>query len=416
MRPALHFTPREGWINDPHGITYRDGRYHVFFQYVPGQTRWGPNCHWGHAVGPDLLSLTELPVAIAPGDGDDGIWTGCLVTDHDRRARIFYTSITTPDFGLGRVRVATPTGPDWLDWNKGDVVVDAPEGLDLIAYRDPFIRKERDGWRMFVGTAMRDGTAAALTYTSDDLDSWHYAGVALQRSTAETDPVWMGALWECPQVFAIGDRAVMVSSVWDDDVLHYAGYALGSYTDGVFHAEAWGRLTYGDSYYAPSLFLDADDRPCLLFWMRGIRDEAAGWAGAHSVPYLLSLDGDRLVARVHPDLEAHRAGVAPKGEVDGEAADIAWSDGLGGELTIASDDETVVLRWDAGALVVRCASSAPDAPAVRVPVEGAVRVVVDGPVLEVSSAAGLLGVPTAPFVTPLRIGATRGALQVHALS
>ena len=64
MRPTLHFTARSGWINDPHGITYRDGRYHVFFQYVPDRTSWAPNCHWGHATGPDLLSLTEHSVAM----------------------------------------------------------------------------------------------------------------------------------------------------------------------------------------------------------------------------------------------------------------------------------------------------------------------------------------------------------------
>ena len=72
MRPLIHFTADSGWINDPHGITYRDGEYHAFFQYIPGITHWAPNCHWGHAVGIDLLSLRELPVAIAPGDGDGG--------------------------------------------------------------------------------------------------------------------------------------------------------------------------------------------------------------------------------------------------------------------------------------------------------------------------------------------------------
>jgi beta-fructofuranosidase len=55
MRPQFHFTARTGWINDPHGVTARDGRYDVFYQYVPGQTEWGPNCHWGHARGDDLF-------------------------------------------------------------------------------------------------------------------------------------------------------------------------------------------------------------------------------------------------------------------------------------------------------------------------------------------------------------------------
>jgi sucrose-6-phosphate hydrolase SacC (GH32 family) len=57
-RPALHLTTRSGWINDPRGLTYHGGRYHMFFQYVPAQVLWGPQCWWGHAVSEDLLSWT----------------------------------------------------------------------------------------------------------------------------------------------------------------------------------------------------------------------------------------------------------------------------------------------------------------------------------------------------------------------
>ena len=67
MRPEFHFTAASGWINDPHGITYRGGEYHAFFQYVPDRTDWAPNCHWGHARGIDLLSLRELPVGDRTG-------------------------------------------------------------------------------------------------------------------------------------------------------------------------------------------------------------------------------------------------------------------------------------------------------------------------------------------------------------
>ena len=73
MRPAFHFTAKSGWINDPHGITVTNGEYHLFYQYVPDSTVWAPNCHWGHARGTDLFSLEQLPVAIAPGEGDEGI-------------------------------------------------------------------------------------------------------------------------------------------------------------------------------------------------------------------------------------------------------------------------------------------------------------------------------------------------------
>lgn len=387
MRPQFHFTPQSGWINDPHGITYRDGGYDTFFQFVPGQTVWGPNCHWGHARGRDLFSLEELPVAIAPGEGDGGIWTGSLVIGADGRTRIFYTSTSQPDIGIGRVRAATPDDGEWISWTKGEVVVDAPPaGLDITTFRDPFLRRDPDAWRMFLGAGDRAGTAMALSYRSDDLESWTYEGPALQRSSGETEGVWMGALWECPQIIDVDGRAVMVSSVWEADVLHYSGYAIGTYEAGRFAAERWGRLTWGDSYYAPSFFRDDQGRPCLVFWMRGVEDLAAGWAGAHSIPYVLTIEDDVLVATPHPDIERYRSS-----EAIGLAADIEWMPDADG-LRIASGGDTVAsLELSGDALVVRVGETAHS-----VPVAGAVRVIVDGPVLEVSSRGGLLGVPVAP--------------------
>jgi beta-fructofuranosidase len=410
MRPEFHFTAASGWINDPHGITYRGGEYHAFFQYVPDRTDWAPNCHWGHARGADLLSLRELPVAIAPGDGDGGIWTGSLVTRDDGRALIFYTSTSEPNVGIGRIRVATPDDDEWVSWTKGPFVIDAPTDLDLIAYRDPFLREDPDGWRMFVGAGDREGTAMALSYRSDDLGTWEYEGVALSRSTSETTDVWMGALWECPQIFDIDGRAVMVSSVWDDDVLHYAGYAVGSYSDGTFTATHWGRLTYGDSYYAPSLFRDAEGRACLSFWMRGIADESAGWASAHSVPYVLTIDGDTLVASPHPDLDKYRTGT-PTSHVAGLAAEITWTPDDAGMSIDSGGQRVVSLTRSSDELIV-----AVGAQAWTFPYSGDVRIILDGPVLEIASAVGLFAAPITPNGTTLTVRGSSSETAGHALT
>ncbi|MET0782265.1 MAG: glycoside hydrolase family 32 protein [Microbacterium sp.] len=390
-RPKFHFTAASGWINDPHGITFRDGEYHAFFQYVPGRTDWAPDCQWGHARGADLFSLTELPVAIAPGDGDGGIWTGALVTGEDGRSRIFYTSTSEPDIGIGRIRVAAPVDDDWISWTKGPFVVDAPPGLDLVAYRDPFLRQDPDGWRMFVGAGDSRGMAMALSYRSDDLESWQYEGVALQRSRNETADVWMGALWECPQIIDVDGHAVMISSVWERDVLYYAGYAIGEYEAGVFTAQRWGRLTYGDSYYAPSFFRDDQGRPSLTFWMRGVADIEEGWAGAHSIPHVLSVVDGALVAAPHPDLEQYRSADG-LGQMDGLAADITWTPEPG-ELTVTSGGQLVVSLAATAGGHLRVTTADTDSV---VPVSGDVRLILDGPVVEISSASGLLGAAVAP--------------------
>src|SRR3954452_5273770 len=144
MRPTFHFTADTGWINDPHGITVKDGQYHLFYQYVPDSMVWGPNCHWGHAAGRNLFELTRRPIALAPGDGDDGIWTGSLVVDEVGGRRILYTATSAPDFGIGGRRVATPERDDGAVWAKGAVVATAPPDHDLIAYRDPFVFRDRE--------------------------------------------------------------------------------------------------------------------------------------------------------------------------------------------------------------------------------------------------------------------------------
>src|SRR6476469_6900174 len=128
----------------------------------------------------------------------------------------------------------------------------------------------------------------------------------------------------------------MVTSVWDADNPHYTAYALGTYSEGRFQADTWGRLTYGPSYYAPSMFLDSEQRPCLTFWMRGIADPDVEWAGAHSVPHLLRLEGDHLVADPHPDIERyHQPAGSGTPPFDAQAVDITWSPNPGDEVAIS---------------------------------------------------------------------------------
>ena len=312
--------------------------------------------------------------------------------------------------------LAVPDDDGWIRWSKGDVVAEAPDGLDIIAYRDPFVVREPEGWRMFLGAGLADGTATALSYRSADLEHWEYEGIALQRSTDQADPVWMGALWECPQIIEVDGRHVMVSSVWDDDVLHYAGYAIGGYADGSFTATSWGRLTYGPSYYAPSFFRDADGRSCLLFWMRGVQDVAAGWASAHSVPHLLTLDGDTLVATPHPDLAKYHRTRIEDGRLEGLAGDLTWQPNDGDELRISSGGRlTATLNTEGDALRVQVGDESWEVPRGEYDL-GEIRVILDGPVLEVSSAAGLCGAAIEPAGGHFVIEGVSGRVHGSALS
>ena len=377
-RPRVHFTAETGWINDPHGLTVVDGRYHLFFQHVPGSTEWGSNCHWGHAVSDDLVSWQSRPIALAPGEGDDGVWSGSISVDDEGDALLFYTSVQVPDFGVGRVRVARPADSSWERWNKGEVVVELPEELDAAAFRDPFVFRDGEGWRMLVGTSLQDGTAAAASFSSRNRLTWTYDGLAAQRSGSEVEPVWTGSLWECPQIFEIDGRHVLVTSVWEDDVLHYVAYAVGDYEDGCFNARQWHRLTYGDSYYAPSFFRDRDGQPNLIFWLRGVADHGSGWASSHSVPHRLTLVGDRLVTQPHPDVLDQIPTLARDDE--GRGPELLTWDPARGQVRVCSGAKSIALREYEGGIEVIDGDERTSLPGVG---DQLVTMLVDGPVLEV---------------------------------
>jgi len=86
-RPNFHFTPKKGWMNDPNGMFYYNGYYHLFYQYYPDSNVWGP-MHWGHAISTDLVTWTEKPIALYP-DEKGYIFSGSAVVDLKKHFRVW---------------------------------------------------------------------------------------------------------------------------------------------------------------------------------------------------------------------------------------------------------------------------------------------------------------------------------------
>lgn len=389
VRPRVHLTPEAGWLNDPHGLYHLDGVYHLFFQHVPDSMDWRADIHWGHATSTDLLHWEVQPIALAPGDGDEGCWSGCAVIDDAGLPVLFYTAAGGPDPQLGRIRTARldESGQRWV---KGAVVADSQEPNTRV-FRDPMVLRDGDGWRMVVGSGTIDGTACAQVFSSPDLESWQYDGLLATRNARAQHP-WTGSAWECPQLLTgvapDSDTAdVLVISIWDEHAPHDVAATTGRYAEGRFEAGQWRLVTAGQGHFAASAFTDAEGRPCVLFWVRGIADPGR-WTGAISVPYVVTSDGDDVRLVPHPALDRARTDVG-----DGTALDIEWTSGGRGVLTLVGTDgrERAVLEAAHGRLRITVAGGA--AP-VEIAHESAVlRLIADGQVLEVVADGGLVGLP-----------------------
>ena len=152
-RPAYHLTPYVGWMNDPNGFSFYHGKYHLFYQYNPYATQWGP-MHWGHAVSTDLLHWEYLPCAIAPdspSDNGPGCFSGSATELDDGRQLLLYTSVVSekqPNGEMRDIQTQSVAVGDGLDYEKpacNPVLTqkDLPEGYSKFDFRDHLLCRDR---------------------------------------------------------------------------------------------------------------------------------------------------------------------------------------------------------------------------------------------------------------------------------
>ena len=306
--PAVHLRPPRNWINDPNGLAYHDGHYHVFFQHNPHGPQHG-DIHWGHFRSPDLVHWEQLPDALAPTPGGydaDGCYSGNAVSDGER----FVAFYSANRAGCWWQPIAAAESRDGgRTWTKRPrlLIPEPPAGTTM--YRDPYVWRHEGAWRMLVGAALADGHAAALLYQADDLEHWQYQGPFLTSSPfpasatdAPGDAESGGSGWECPQYATFGAHGVLIVSDWDArrgprGVLAFAGRAQ----HGRFEAGRPVLLDHGPDFYAPALLHAPDGRWLLWGWAREARDgdwvNQAGWSGVLTLPRELTLAGDGSVCQ-----------------------------------------------------------------------------------------------------------------------
>ncbi len=204
-RPNYHFTPKKNWMNDPNGMFYLNGKYHLFFQYYPEDNIWGP-MHWGHAVTEDLITWKELPIALYP-DSLGYIFSGSAVVDINNSSGFGEDGIV-PVVAIFTYHDMERENEGAIDYQSQALAYSLDEGLTWIKYdgnpvlpnpgikdfRDPKViwDEERNTWLMALATYEK-----TFFYTSLNLKEWE-----LLSDFGE----YIGAhegVWECPDFFPI---------------------------------------------------------------------------------------------------------------------------------------------------------------------------------------------------------------------
>ncbi|HET9569921.1 MAG TPA: GH32 C-terminal domain-containing protein [Bacteroidales bacterium] len=279
FRPGFHFSPEYGWMNDPNGLVYLDGEYHLFYQYNPYGNRWG-NMHWGHAVSTDLTSWTYLPIALAPDELGD-IFSGSTVVDSANTAGFGKNALIAVYTANGAtqqqcIAYSTDKGRTFTKYTKNPVLPNP----GIKDFRDPKVHWNEQGKQWVMALA----TQQTITFFgSPDLKRW----TRLSEFGNETGA--HGGVWECPDLFPLTyegkTKWVLLVSInpggpnGGSATQYFIGNFDGKkFTADPLHYPLW--IDYGRDNYAGVTFSNIgknDGRRIFMGWM-------SNWDYANDVP------------------------------------------------------------------------------------------------------------------------------------
>lgn len=279
FRPSYHHTPPYGWMNDPNGMFFKDGEWHLYYQYNPYGSQWD-NMHWRHSVSRDLVTWEDRGVALSP-DGLGTIFSGCCVVDNDNTAGFgkgaviaFYTS--AGESQTQSMAYSTDNGNTFTKYAGNPVVTS-----DVPDFRDPHVfRHEETGrWIMILAAGQEMNI-----YSSADLKDWTYES-SFGHGYGNHDGVW-----ECPDLMRLtvsgtGERKwVLLCNINPGGPSGGSAtqYFVGQFDGHKFTCESAPEVTkwldYGKDHYAAVTFDNApDDRRVIMGWM-------SNWQYANQVP------------------------------------------------------------------------------------------------------------------------------------
>lgn len=285
-----HFRPKKGWINDPNGLVYFKGYYHIFYQHAPDhEIPWKQPMHWGHARTKDFLEWEELPIALTPGDKYDGggCWSGTAIVKDDK-LYLFYAAITAVS------TIAVAVSDDGIHFEKysQNPVIDRYPSDGGPDFRDPAVCCIGGEYYCIVASGNPEKKSGnLLLYKSESLLDWEYIGIMREWESCKYT--------ECPSFAdAENGKYMLAVSVCPLESEHYFQLMYGSFKDGRFSAEVVSEIDKGPDQYAGQMFRDHLGRNLLITWIPGWK--YAGFAerniGCMSVPREIRFNDGKITA------------------------------------------------------------------------------------------------------------------------
>ena len=314
FRPEYHFSPAYGWMNDPNGMVYKDGEWHLFYQYNPYGSVWG-NMTWGHAVSRDLVHWEELPPAIFP-DALGAIFSGSAVVDKDNVSGFGKGAIVAMFTSAGASQTqslaySNDGGRTFTKYSGNPVIVS-----DVPDFRDPklFYDNKTGQWKVILAAGQE-----VRFYSSDNLRDWTYES-SFGKGYGCHDGVW-----ECPDLVRLSldgqEKDVIILNINPGGPSGGSAtqYFIGTFDGHRFICDDDPSVTrwmdYGKDHYATVTWSNAPDgRIVALAWMSNWQYANSvptkQFRSSNSIPRDLSLvrkgDGTILVSSPSPEMDALR--------------------------------------------------------------------------------------------------------------
>lgn len=302
IREAYHFAPWKNWMNDPNGLCYFQGYYHMFYQFNPHGQKWS-NMYWGHAASKDLIHWVHLPVVLAPQEEileepekfSGGAFSGSAAVTRD--GAVFYFTRHLEPHGDCMKQVEQQwmmKSRDMLHFTEEKCIIRKRPERASSDFRDPKVVKIGGRWYMVLGSAI-EGKGVILLYESEDMEHWNYLHPLL---TEETEGI---RCFECPDFMELDGKYAAVGA-WmrhydDCGRFQMSRYYIGNWKEQKLEAESSGWFDFGSNCYAMQSFEHGGRRIC-IGWISDFYGEHVekenGAYGSMTLPRQLHIRNNKL--------------------------------------------------------------------------------------------------------------------------